>query len=86
MLRACATLSVVGLLALVFALALNSGSGPAISLLPGTAAFDPMTSARTGQPLTLEIVQKEVVWHRETARALRELGEAAGYTPKPTAD
>lgn len=86
MLRTCATLSVIGLLALVFVMALNSGVGPASSLLPGTAAFDPMMSSRTGEPLTLEIVQKDVVWHRETARQLRELNGVAGQTPKPTAD
>jgi hypothetical protein len=86
MLRACATLSVLGLLALVFVIALNSGGRTVSSLQPGTAAFDPMKNPRTGQPLTLEIVQKDVVWHRETARGLRELTRVAGQTPKPTAD
>jgi hypothetical protein len=86
MLRACATLSVLGLLALVFVMALNSGGRTVSSLLPGTAAFEPMVIPRTGQPLTLEIVLKDVVWHRETARGLRELTGVAGQTPKPTAD
>lgn len=86
MLRTCATLSVFGLLALVFVMALNSGGRTVSSLLPGTAAFEPMTHPRTGQPLTLEIVQKDVLWHRETARELRELDRVAGQTPKPTAD
>jgi hypothetical protein len=86
MLRTCATLSVFGLLALVFVMALNSGGRTVSSLLPGTAAFEPMVNPRTGQPLTLEIVQKDVVWHRETARELRELTGVAAQTPKPTAD
>lgn len=72
MLRTCAALSVFGLLALVFVLALNSG-GSVSSLQPGTAAFTAMTNPQTGQPVTLESVQKDVVWHRETALKLREL-------------
>lgn len=86
MLRTCATLSVFGLLALAFAMALNSGGRTVSSLLPGTAAFEPMINSGTGQPLTLESVHKDVVWHRETARDLRELDGVAGRTPKPTSD
>lgn len=86
MLRTCATLSVFGLLALVFIMALNSGGSTVSSLLPGSAAFEPMVNARTGAPLTLEIVQKDVVWHRETARGLQELSEVAERSPRSTAD
>src|SRR3546814_14200801 len=86
MLRTCATLSVFGLLALAFAMALNSGGRTVSSLLPGTAAFEPMINSGTGQPLTLESVHKDVVWHRKTARDLRELDGVAGRTPKPTSD
>jgi hypothetical protein len=64
MLRLYAALSVFGLLALGLVIGLNLGS-PADS---GT-----MTHARSGEPLTLEAVQKDVVWHRDTARKLREL-------------
>lgn len=84
MLRTVATLSVFGLLALVFGMALNSG-GTGFSLLPGTA-FEPMVNARTGVPVTLEVVQKDVLWHRDTLRKLRELDEVSGRTPKPRAD
>lgn len=86
MLRTCAALSVFGLLALVFALALNSGGSPVSSLLPGSAAFEALRHPGSGAPLTLEIVQKDVVWHRETARGLRELGKAAGNAPKFAGD
>src|SRR3546814_8031582 len=65
-------------------MALNSGGRTVSSLLPGTAAFEPMINSGTGQPLTLESVHKDVVWHRKTARDLRELDGVAGRTPKPT--
>lgn len=86
MLRTCATLSVFGLLALVFVMALNSGGSTVSSLLPGSAAFEPMVHPGTGAPLTLEIVQKDVVWHRETARELRELSEVAERSPRSAVD
>src|SRR3546814_17956911 len=82
MLRTCATLSVFGLLALAFAMALNSGGRTVSSLLPGTAAFEPMINSGTGQPLTLESVHKDVVWHRKTARDPRELDGVAGRDRK----
>src|SRR3546814_3589258 len=44
MLRTCATLSVFGLLALAFAMALNSGGRTESSLLPGTARSEEHTS------------------------------------------
>src|SRR3546814_16936335 len=86
MLRTVALLSVFGLLALVFGMALNSGGGVGFSLLPGSVAFEPMLSARTGAPVTLEVVQKDVLWHRHTLHVLRELVEVSGRTPKPRAD
>lgn len=73
MLRTCATLSVLGLLALVFVMALNSGGRPVSSLQPGSAVFEAMMNPRTGEPLTLEAVRRDVDWHRETANKLREL-------------
>ena len=86
MLRTCATLSVFGLLALVFFMALNSGGRTVSSLLPSTATFEPMVNPRTGETLTLESDRKDVLWHRERARRLREPNGVAGPTPKPTAD
>src|SRR3546814_11853336 len=80
MLRTVALLSVFGLLALVFGMALNSGGGVGFSLLPGSVAFEPMLSARTGAPVTLEVVQKDVLWHRHTLHELRELDEVSGRT------
>src|SRR3546814_17620670 len=53
MLRTVALLSVFGLLALVFGMALNSGGGLGFSLLPGSIAFEPLLSARTGAPVPL---------------------------------
>jgi hypothetical protein len=32
-----------------------------------------MVHVKNGQPLTLEMVQKDVLWHRDTLRKLREL-------------
>jgi len=64
MLRTYAVLSIFGLLALGLVIGLNSGT-PAVS--------EPTMQARNGEPLTLEAVQKDVVWHRDTARKLREL-------------
>lgn len=86
MLRTCATLSVFGLLALVFVMALNSGGRTVSSLLPRAATFEPMVNFRTGEPVTLEGIQRDVVWHRETAQRLREPNGVAGSPPKPTAD
>lgn len=86
MLRTCAMLSVFGLLALVFVMALNNGGRSVSSLLPSTVTFEPMVNSRTGGPLTLESIQKDVVWHRETARKLREPNGVAGHPPKLTAD
>jgi len=34
---------------------------------------DSLVNANTGETLTLEAVQKDVEWHRETARKLRAL-------------
>jgi hypothetical protein len=73
MLRTCAALSVFGLLALVFVMALNSGGSTVSSLQPGAAAFEAMVNPRSGQPVTVESVQKDVMWHRDTASRLREL-------------
>src|SRR3546814_16600136 len=85
MLRTVALLSVFGLRALVFGMALNSGGGVGFSLLPGPVAFEPMLSAGTGAPVTLQVVQKDVLWHRHTLPELRALAEVTGRTPKPRA-
>src|SRR3546814_20941492 len=78
MLRTVALLSVFGLLALVFGMALNSGGGVGFSLLPGSIAYEPMLSARTGASVTLEVVQKDVLRHRHTLHKLREqIGRAS---------
>jgi len=72
MLRTCALLSVFGLLALVFMLGINSGNHATSGMLPGHIDFKPMLHAKNGQPLTLEIVQQDVIWHHDTAKRLRE--------------
>ena len=53
---------------------------------PPLARLRSLVGLLSGAPLTLEIVQKDVVWHRETARELRELSEVAGRSPRSTAD
>ena len=73
MLRALAAVSTLGLLAL----ALLAGLGQSGSKLAGWnepgAAEGPMIHARTGEPITLETVARDLEWHRETARKLRDL-------------
>ncbi|MGF1593582.1 MAG: hypothetical protein ACFCUW_09895 [Kiloniellaceae bacterium] len=61
--RSLTALAAFGLLALVFVIALNAGNDRSGSLV----------NARSGEPLTLEAVQSDVEWHRETARKLRDL-------------
>ena len=70
MLRTSAALAAFGLLALVFAIGLNSGNSAVSGLLPGEAGGSPMISAGNGQTITLEMVQREIDWRRETARML----------------
>jgi hypothetical protein len=60
--RTLTALAAFGLLALVFVIALNTGDRGGSSLV----------NANTGEPLTLEAVQADIEWHRETARKLRE--------------
>jgi hypothetical protein len=60
--RSLVVLAAFGLLALVFAIALNTGDRGSRSLV----------NANTGEPLTLEAIQADIEWHRETARKLRE--------------
>ena len=73
MLRTYAALSVFGLLALVFILGLNAGGSAISGLLPGHSEFKPLVSIKNGEPLTLEIVEKEIIWRRDTLHRLRDL-------------
>jgi hypothetical protein len=73
MLPSYAALAILGLLALTVAFGLNGGSPAVSGLLPSAGEFEPMVHVKNGQPLTLEVVQKDVVWHRDTLRKLREL-------------
>lgn len=72
MLRTFAALSVLGLLTVVLLASLNGGGNAVTGLLPGNDRFEVMVNTNTGQPLTLEMVQRDVQWHQETARKLRE--------------
>lgn len=54
----------------MFVIGLNAGDGALSGLLPGGSGS--LVNARTGEPLTLEAIQADVEWHRETARKLRE--------------
>jgi multidrug efflux pump subunit AcrB len=70
MLRTFATLSVF---ALVLLASLNGGGNVVAGLLPDSNRSEVMVNTNTGQPLTLETVRRDVEWHRDTARKLREL-------------
>lgn len=71
MLRTVAIVSALGLLALVITAGLNTDSNGLAGLFRSSG--EPMVDSRTGEPLTLETVQREVDWRRETARKLRDL-------------
>jgi len=73
MLRTFAALSVCGLLAVALLASLNGGGNAVAGLLSDSDRSEVMVNTKTGQPLTLEMVQRDVAWHRETARKLREL-------------
>jgi multidrug efflux pump subunit AcrB len=73
MLRTFATLSVFALLAVVLLASLNGGGNVVAGLLPDSNRSEVMVNTNTGQPLTLETVRRDVEWHRDTARKLREL-------------
>lgn len=70
MLRTSTALAAFGLLALVFAIGLNSGNSAISGLLPGEPDGGPLISAGNGQTITLEMVQRDIEWRRETARML----------------
>ncbi len=74
MMRSYAALSALGLLALVLLATLNDGGGSSVvaGLMPGSTRYDALVNTHTGQPVTLEMVQRDVQWHRDTARKLRE--------------
>jgi hypothetical protein len=71
MLRTSTALAAFGLLALVFAIGLHSGNSAVSGLLPGEPDGTPLVNAGNGQAITLEMVQRDIEWHRETARMLR---------------
>lgn len=73
MLRSYAALFIFGLLTLVLVIGVYGSRTTVSGQLPGSESFEPMVHAKNGQHLTLELVQKDVVWHRETLRRLREL-------------
>lgn len=72
MLRTIAALSALGALALVLMVVLGGNENPLSQLVGGTQP-EPLVNANTGDPVTLESVQKDVEWHQETARKLREM-------------
>lgn len=71
MLRTSTALAAFGLLALVFAIGLHSGNSAVSRLLPGDLDGSPLLHAGNGQAITLEMVQRDIEWHRQTARMLR---------------
>jgi hypothetical protein len=73
MLRTYAALSALGLLALVLLASLNGGGQLFAGFLPGSDYYGALMNSNTGQPVTLEMVQRDIEWHHDTARKLREL-------------
>jgi len=76
MLRIVAVVSALGLLALGIMVSLNTGGEGLAGLFrtDGEPMTDsPMVESGTGKPITLETVQREVDWRRETAQKLRDL-------------
>jgi hypothetical protein len=71
MLRTIAAVSALGALVFVLVVSFSDGSNGLFQLLGGKPRA--LVNTRTGEAVTLESVQKDVEWHRETARKLREL-------------
>ncbi|MEO3430596.1 hypothetical protein AAFN88_17205 [Pelagibius sp. CAU 1746] len=71
MLRAIATVSVLGVLAAVLALSFSDTGNGFFQIFGGKPRT--LVDATTGEPLTLESVQQGVEWRRETADKLRNL-------------
>jgi hypothetical protein len=65
--RTAAILTALGLLAV------TSGLGAAVVWRDEAERAQPLLHAKTGQPLTLEAVVRDIAWHRETFRKLRRL-------------
>ncbi|MEQ8354524.1 MAG: hypothetical protein RH942_03230 [Kiloniellaceae bacterium] len=63
MLRTIAAVSALGLLALVLM----------VTLIGGPEGPGALRNANTGEPITLEAVQRDLIWHRDTAEKLRQL-------------
>lgn len=72
MLRTIAALSALSALALVLVVSLGGTDNDLLRLLGGNEP-EPLVNANTGEAVTLESVQRDVEWHRETAKKLREL-------------
>jgi hypothetical protein len=73
MLRTIAALGALGALALVLTVSLSGGDHALSRLLGKGPHGETLVNANTGETLTLEAVRKDVEWHRDTARKLREL-------------
>jgi len=71
MLRTTTAFAAFGLLALVFAIGLYGANTAISGYSPGEQVGMPMINSRSGQPITLEMVQRDIDWHRETAARLR---------------
>lgn len=67
--------AVLGVLALVFAATLDTDRRGPLGLF---APDEPVRlyNVNTGRPLTLETIQRDIEWHRETAEKLRRRPES----------
>ena len=70
MLRLIAAAAALGVLALVFVATLDPDGRGLLGLFAPEKPV-PLYNANTGRPLTLETIQRDLEWHRETAEQLR---------------
>lgn len=73
MLRTMTALAAFGLLALVFAIGVSGGNSAVSGMMASEKYGMPMMNANNGQPVTLEMIQKDIYWRQATAQKLREL-------------
>jgi hypothetical protein len=71
MLRKISAVLVLGALVLAF-IASQGGGGPLVGIFAPASEPQTLLNANTGEPVTLEAVQRDVDWHHETAKKLRE--------------
>jgi len=72
MLRTLAAVGALSALVLVLTLSLSGENNSFAKLVSSDPKPESLINPNTGAPVTLEAVQKDVEWHRETAQKLRQ--------------